>query len=95
MWLPSQQLRFYTETSVMYPSFSLFVYRYHLRSEVAKARFKMLPVIEDFPIDAVPVAPRPGDSEIYEVRGRVPRPIFPHLPVFSLYKERKFRMWRK
>lgn len=38
---------------------------YHLRPEVAVAHLKRLPKLEGFPIDAVPVSPRPNDSELY------------------------------
>lgn len=38
---------------------------YHLRPEVAVAHLKRLPVLEGFPVEAVPQAPRPNDSELY------------------------------
>lgn len=38
---------------------------YHLRPEVAVARLQRLPRLEDFPVDAVPRAPYPNDSPIY------------------------------
>lgn len=50
---------------------------YHLRPEVAAARFKMLPTIEDFPVGAVPKSPRPGDSDLYNtLRERVRKEVF-------------------
>ena len=51
---------------------------YHLRPEVASARFKMLPKLEGFPIDAVPKSPRPNDSPLYNnIRNRVREELFP------------------
>ena len=38
---------------------------YHLRPEVAVAYLKRLPVLEGFPVQAVPQAPYPNDSELY------------------------------
>ena len=38
---------------------------YHLRPEVAVAHLKRLPVLEGFPVEAVPQAPYPNDSELY------------------------------
>lgn len=38
---------------------------YHLRPEVAAQNLKRLPVLEGFPVDAVPQSPRPNDSPIY------------------------------
>lgn len=38
---------------------------YHLRPEVAVAYLKRLPVLEGFPVEAVPQAPYPNDSELY------------------------------
>ena len=41
-------------------------------SEVAVARFRMLPVLADFPVAAVPPSPRPNDSPLYNtIRTRV------------------------
>jgi hypothetical protein len=65
---------------------------YHLRPDVAVARLKMLPTIPDFPVAAVPVAPRPNDSDLYNtIRERVRTEIFkgqvrrfPTLPCPSL-----------
>ena len=45
---------------------------YHLRPEVAAKQLKRLPVLEGFPIAAVPLSPRPSDSELYNaIRSRV------------------------
>lgn len=50
---------------------------YHLRPEVAVARLARLPVLEDFPVDAVPRSPYPNDSEIYNaIRERVRKEVF-------------------
>lgn len=50
---------------------------YHLRPEVAGAPFKRLPVLADFPLDAVPRAPYPNDSELYNIiRTRVRNEVF-------------------
>ncbi len=50
---------------------------YHLRPEVALARFKKLPVLSDFPVSAVPRSPRPNDSELYNaIRNRVRNELF-------------------
>ena len=38
---------------------------YHLHPEVAVAYLKRLPVLEGFPVEAVPQAPYPNDSELY------------------------------
>lgn len=38
---------------------------YHLRPEVAVARLKKLPTLDDFPVDAVPRSPYPNDSDLY------------------------------
>lgn len=38
---------------------------YHLRPDVASAPFKRLPVLEGFPVEAVPRAPYPNDSQLY------------------------------
>jgi len=55
---------------------------YHLRPEVAGAPFKRLPVLADFPLEHVPRAPYPNDSELYNiirtrVRNEVCEPLFP------------------
>ena len=51
---------------------------YHLRPEVSSAKFRQLPVLEDFPVDAVPKSPRPNDSPIYNsIRDRVRKELFP------------------
>ena len=51
---------------------------YHLRPEVSEARFKGLPVLEDFPVGAVPKSPRPNDSPLYNsIRQRVRKELFP------------------
>jgi fatty acid desaturase (delta-4 desaturase) len=39
---------------------------YHLRPEVAVSHLKRLPTLPDFPLDAVPRAPYPNDSEFYQ-----------------------------
>jgi acyl-lipid (7-3)-desaturase (Delta-4 desaturase) len=50
---------------------------YHLRPDVAVARLKQLPTLEGFPVDAVPQAPRPNDSELYvAIRERVRKEVF-------------------
>ena len=51
---------------------------YHLRPEVSTARFSKLPVLEDFPVTAVPTSPRPNDSPLYNsIRTRVRKELFP------------------
>jgi acyl-lipid (7-3)-desaturase (Delta-4 desaturase) len=50
---------------------------YHLRPDVAVARLRMLPKIPDFPVEAVPPAPRPNDSDLYNsIRERVRNEVF-------------------
>lgn len=50
---------------------------YHLRSEVVEARIKSLPVIKGFPVDSVPKAPYPNDSQVYTtLKARVRKEIF-------------------
>ncbi len=50
---------------------------YHLRSEVAEARIRSLPVLKGFPVDAVPQGPRPNDSTVYTaIRSRVRKEVF-------------------
>ncbi|KAF8070962.1 acyl-lipid (7-3)-desaturase [Scenedesmus sp. PABB004] len=50
---------------------------YHLRPEVAVGHLKRLPVLEGFPVDAVPRSPYPNDSEFYNaVRDRVRVEVF-------------------
>ena len=50
---------------------------YHLRPEVAAARLRRLPVLEDFPVGAVPRSPRPNDSDLYNtLRDRVRAEVF-------------------
>ncbi|KAG2496097.1 hypothetical protein HYH03_005700 [Edaphochlamys debaryana] len=50
---------------------------YHLRPEVAAGMLKRLPVLEGFPVDAVPRSPRPNDSELYNaIRERVKKEVF-------------------
>ncbi|KAL6756900.1 fatty acyl delta4 desaturase [Haematococcus lacustris] len=50
---------------------------YHLRPEVAVSHLKRLPVLAEFPVDAVPRSPYPNDSEFYNtVRERVRREVF-------------------
>lgn len=50
---------------------------YHLRPEVATARLQKLPKIPDFPVAAVPMSPRPNDSELYNaIRDRVRKEVF-------------------
>ena len=45
---------------------------YHLRPETVDARFKRLPKLPDYPVQAVPRSPRPNDSELYNaIRDRV------------------------
>lgn len=52
---------------------------YHLRPEVSAARFKGLPKLADFPLNAVPKSPRPNDSELYNaIRQRVRKELFPN-----------------
>jgi len=54
---------------------------YHLRPEVATARFRALPKLPDFPVSAVPPSPRPNDSELYNViRERVRTELFADQP---------------
>ncbi len=38
---------------------------YHLRPDVAVSMLRRLPTLQDFPIDAVPRAPYPNDSDFY------------------------------
>lgn len=38
---------------------------YHLRPEVAVAHLRRLPVLEGFPVEAVPRSPYPNDSQLY------------------------------
>lgn len=50
---------------------------YHLRPEVAAARLRRLPVLEGFPVNAVPRSPRPNDSDLYNtLRDRVRAEVF-------------------
>lgn len=50
---------------------------YHLRPDVAAGMLKRLPVLQDFPVDAVPRSPYPNDSDFYNtVRERVRNEIF-------------------
>eukprot|EP00775_Hariotina_reticulata_P000074 gene74-222_t len=50
---------------------------YHLRQELAVQAFNKMPVLEDFPVAAVPRAPYPGDSELYcDIRQRVRKEVF-------------------
>ena len=50
---------------------------YHLRPEVATARFRALPKLPGFPVSAVPRSPRPNDSELYNaIRQRVRDELF-------------------
>ena len=50
---------------------------YHLRPEVAAARLRRLPVLENFPVAAVPRSPRPNDSDLYNtLRDRVRAEVF-------------------
>lgn len=50
---------------------------YHLRPEIAGAPFKRLPELEGFPIAAIPRAPYPNDSELYNaIRTRVRAELF-------------------
>jgi len=50
---------------------------YHLRPEVAVGRLRRLPVLADFPVAAVPRAPYPNDSEVYNaIRERVRKEVF-------------------
>lgn len=50
---------------------------YHLRPDVAVARLKTLPTLPDFPVAAVPQAPRPNDSDLYNtIRERVRTEVF-------------------
>lgn len=38
---------------------------YHLRPLVASQQLKRLPVLHDFPIEAIPSSPYPNDSDLY------------------------------
>lgn len=50
---------------------------YHLRHDIAVQTFNKLPVLEDFPVDAVPQAPYPGDSQLYlDIKQRVRKELF-------------------
>jgi fatty acid desaturase (delta-4 desaturase) len=50
---------------------------YHLRPEVAVAHLKRLPVLEGFPVAAVPRSPYPNDSPVYNaIRERVRKEVF-------------------
>eukprot|EP00879_Flechtneria_rotunda_P002961 GHRR01003178.1.p1 GENE.GHRR01003178.1~~GHRR01003178.1.p1 ORF type:complete len:477 (+),score=112.19 GHRR01003178.1:211-1641(+) len=50
---------------------------YHLRPKVAVVHLQRLPVLEGFPVDAVPRSPYPSDSDLYNtVRQRVRSDIF-------------------
>mmetsp|Transcript_11219 Transcript_11219/g.24171 ORF Transcript_11219/g.24171 Transcript_11219/m.24171 type:complete len:511 (+) Transcript_11219:159-1691(+) len=50
---------------------------YHLRPDVAVSMLKRLPVLEGFPVDAVPRSPYPNDSDIYNtIRERVRKEVF-------------------
>lgn len=50
---------------------------YHLRPDVAVKMLQRLTVLEDFPVDAVPRAPYPNDSELYvTIRERVRKEVF-------------------
>lgn len=50
---------------------------YHLRPDVAAGMLKRLPVLEGFPVEAVPRAPYPNDSDFYNtVRERVRKEVF-------------------
>ena len=50
---------------------------YHLRPDISVARLRRLPKLEGFPVDAVPVSPRPSDSELYvTIRERVRKEVF-------------------
>lgn len=50
---------------------------YHLRPDVAQVLLKRVPQLEGFPIAAVPLSPRPNDSELYNaIRNRVRKEVF-------------------
>lgn len=50
---------------------------YHLRHDVAIQAFNKLPVLQGFPVSAVPRAPYPGDSKLYTaIRQRVRKEVF-------------------
>ncbi|KAL3159607.1 hypothetical protein ABBQ38_010018 [Trebouxia sp. C0009 RCD-2024] len=50
---------------------------YHLRPRVASEQLKRLPVLQDFPVDAIPSSPYPNDSDLYNtIRERVRREVF-------------------
>ncbi|KAL0020669.1 hypothetical protein WJX79_006881 [Trebouxia sp. C0005] len=50
---------------------------YHLRPKVASEQLKRLPVLQDFPVEAVPSSPYPNDSDLYNtIRERVRREVF-------------------
>lgn len=68
---------------------------YHLRPDVATAHLRRLPKLEGFPVGAVPVAPRPNDSDLYNtIRERVRTEVFrgevrPSLGVCAAHSIRK------
>ena len=50
---------------------------YHLRPRVASEQLKRLPILQDFPVAAVPRSPYPNDSDLYNsIRERVRREVF-------------------
>ncbi|KIZ05268.1 inoleoyl-CoA desaturase [Monoraphidium neglectum] len=50
---------------------------YHLRHDVAAAVFQKLPVLNGFPVNSVPQAPRPNDSQLYvSIKDRVRKEVF-------------------
>jgi hypothetical protein len=57
---------------------------YHLRPEVAAAPLRRLPVLEGFPVSAVPRAPYPNDSKLYNtIRERCRVELFSASPPLS------------
>lgn len=47
---------------------------YHLRPRVASEQLKRLPVLQDFPVDAIPSSPYPNDSDLYNTIRSATRP---------------------
>ena len=57
---------------------------YHLRPDVAAGMLKRLPVLADFPVNAVPRSPYPNDSDIYNtIRCGLER-LSPHALILSM-----------
>ena len=47
---------------------------YHLRPRAASEQLKQLPVLQDFPVDAIPSSPYPNDSDLYNTIRSATRP---------------------